>query len=49
VLGFYHSHVDAPAVPSARDLEHAASFARLLILSVRAGKAEAPVEWPTHT
>jgi proteasome lid subunit RPN8/RPN11 len=45
VLGFYHSHVDAPAVPSSRDLEHAASFARLIIVPVREGKAQTPVDW----
>lgn len=48
VVGFYHSHVDAPATPSARDLEHAAHFARLIIVSVRDGVAGLPQEWPTR-
>ncbi len=34
LLGFYHSHPDHPAYPSAYDLEHAFPFFSYLILSV---------------
>ncbi len=39
VLGLYHSHPDAPAVPSARDAAVLRSFRRAVIISVRAGVA----------
>lgn len=40
VVGFYHSHPDHPARPSAYDLEHAAwPGYSYLIVSIRAGKA----------
>lgn len=34
LLGFYHSHPDHPAYPSAYDLEHAFPFFSYVILSV---------------
>ena len=37
VLGFYHSHPDAPARPSEFDLEHAWPNLTYVIISVRAG------------
>jgi proteasome lid subunit RPN8/RPN11 len=37
IVGFYHSHPDAPARPSAFDREHAWPFYAYLIVSVRAG------------
>jgi len=40
VLGFYHSHPDHPAVPSAFDLEHAWPVYSYVIVSVRSGRAE---------
>jgi len=40
VLGLYHSHPDAPAVPSARDAEVIRAFRCAVIISVRAGVAE---------
>jgi proteasome lid subunit RPN8/RPN11 len=39
VVGFYHSHPDHPAVPSAFDLEHAWPVYSYVIVSVRDGKA----------
>ncbi len=41
LLGFYHSHPDHPAVPSAFDLEHALPNLSYVIVSVRQG---APAE-----
>ncbi len=38
LLGFYHSHPDHPAVPSAFDLEHAWPNLSYAIVSVRAGR-----------
>jgi proteasome lid subunit RPN8/RPN11 len=40
VVGFYHSHPDHPAVPSAFDLEHAWPVYSYVIVSVRDGRAE---------
>ena len=37
LVGFYHSHPDAPARPSAYDLEHAWPNLTYVIISVRAG------------
>ena len=45
VIGFYHSHPDHPAVPSAFDLDHAWPNLRYLIVSVRAGQAEESRTW----
>ena len=39
VLGFYHSHPDHPARPSAFDLEHAWPYYSYLIVSVERGVA----------
>ena len=41
ILGFYHSHPDHPAIPSAFDLEHAWPNVVYLILSVQHGKPAA--------
>lgn len=38
VLGFYHTHPDAPAKPSPRDLESAWPWYSYLILSVKGGQ-----------
>lgn len=43
LLGFFHSHVEAPAVPSARDLQHASHFELSVLVSVANGKAATPV------
>lgn len=45
VLGFYHSHPDHPAAPSAFDLEHAWPSYSYLIVSVAKGKAEDLTSW----
>jgi proteasome lid subunit RPN8/RPN11 len=45
VLGFYHSHPDHPAVPSAFDLEHAWPIYSYVIVSVRSGRAEELSSW----
>lgn len=39
VLGYYHSHPDAAAAPSARDRREALAEARYLIVAVRGGAA----------
>ena len=39
VVGFYHSHPDHPAVPSAYDLEHAWPVYSYIVVSVRSGAA----------
>ena len=39
ILGFFHSHPDQPADPSAFDLEHAWPYYSYLIVSVEQGRA----------
>jgi len=45
VLGFYHSHPDAPARPSDFDREHAWPFYTYLIASVRNGSFDEMTGW----
>jgi proteasome lid subunit RPN8/RPN11 len=45
ILGFYHSHPNAPARPSQFDLDHAWPFYSYVIVSVRDGKAEDLACW----
>jgi proteasome lid subunit RPN8/RPN11 len=45
LIGFYHSHPDHPAVPSAFDLEHAWPNLHYVIVSVRGGRAEEGRSW----
>jgi cysteine synthase B len=45
LLGFYHSHPDHPAEPSAFDLEHAWPNLSYVIVSVRRGKVECMRSW----
>ncbi|MCS6816454.1 MAG: M67 family metallopeptidase [Blastocatellia bacterium] len=45
VLGFFHSHPDAEARPSAYDLEHAWPWYSYLIVSVRAAASESVHSW----
>jgi cysteine synthase B len=45
LLGFYHSHPDHPAIPSAFDLEHAWPNMHYMIVSVRAGRPEEGRSW----
>ena len=45
LLGFYHSHPDHPAEPSAFDLEHAWPNLSYLIISVRQGQPKEARSW----
>lgn len=45
VLGFYHSHPNVAAQPSAYDLEHAWPFYAYVIVSVRQAKAQEMTCW----
>jgi len=45
VLGFYHSHPNAPARPSEYDRAHAWPFYSYVIVSVRDGRAEDMTSW----
>ena len=45
LLGFYHSHPDHPAEPSAFDLEHAWPNLSYVIVSVRHGRIEHIRSW----
>ena len=45
VLGFFHSHPDAPGEPSSFDLEHAWDYYSYLIVSVSEGAVVASRAW----
>ena len=45
LLGFYHSHPDHPAVPSAFDSEHALPWFTYVIVSIIDGKARTISAW----
>jgi proteasome lid subunit RPN8/RPN11 len=45
VIGFYHSHPNAPACPSQYDLDHAWPFYSYVIVSVRDGAAADMTSW----
>ena len=45
VLGFFHSHPDHPALPSAFDLEHAWPYYSYLIVSVERGRVADARSW----
>jgi proteasome lid subunit RPN8/RPN11 len=45
LLGFYHSHPDHPAAPSAYDREHAFPFLHYLIVSVEQGRPGETASW----
>lgn len=45
LIGFYHSHPDHPARPSAYDLEHALPWHAYLVLAVEAGRAGECTAW----
>ena len=45
LLGFYHSHPDHPAAPSAYDREHAFPFFHYLVCGVAGGKAGDVTAW----
>lgn len=48
LLGFYHSHPDHPAAPSAYDTEHALPWFTYVIVSVQDGKADDLTAWALH-
>jgi proteasome lid subunit RPN8/RPN11 len=45
LLGFYHSHPDHPAAPSAYDREHALPFLHYLIVAVDNGRPGEATSW----
>lgn len=45
VVGYFHSHPDAPAVPSAFDREHAWPWYIYLIVGVSGGRADVARAW----
>lgn len=45
ILGFYHSHPDAPARPSEYDREHAWPRVAYLIVAVDGGRADRTTAW----
>jgi proteasome lid subunit RPN8/RPN11 len=45
ILGFYHSHPDHPAAPSAFDIEHAWPWYSYLIVRVSGGRAAELASW----
>ncbi len=45
LLGFYHSHPDHPAAPSAYDREHALPFLHYLIVAVERGRPGKTASW----
>ena len=45
LLGFYHSHPDHPAIPSAFDTEHALPWLTYVIVSVAKGRATTTTAW----
>ncbi len=45
IVGFYHSHPDHPAVPSAYDLDHAWPGYSYIIVAVKVGRAEDLLSW----
>jgi proteasome lid subunit RPN8/RPN11 len=45
VLGFYHSHPDHPAVPSAFDVDHAWPWYSYIIVAVAKGRAGEICSW----
>jgi proteasome lid subunit RPN8/RPN11 len=48
ILGFYHSHPDHPAAPSAFDQEHAWPWYSYVILRVDAGRSADFSSWVLH-
>ena len=49
VVGFYHSHPDHPAVPSAYDLEHAWPIYSYVVVAVASGQAGDLRSWEMLT
>jgi len=49
IVGFYHSHPDHPAVPSAYDLEHAWPVYSYIVVAIKSGHAEELRSWEMQT
>ena len=49
ILGFYHSHPNAPAKPSPYDLEHAWPVYSYIIVSVEDGEPKEMTSWVLET
>jgi len=45
IVGFYHSHPDHTAVPSAYDLDHAWPGYSYIVVAVKSGRAEDLLSW----
>ncbi len=45
IIGFYHSHPDAPARPSKYDLDHAWPWYSYVIVSIKSGEADVMTSW----
>ena len=48
VVGFYHSHPDHPAAPSAYDLDHAWPVYSYIVVAIKSGRAEGLLSWEMH-
>jgi len=48
LIGWYHSHPDAPARPSEFDRQHAWPWYSYIILSVQKGEAQEMTSWRLH-
>lgn len=48
LIGWYHSHPDAPARPSEFDREHAWPWYSYIIVSVQKGEAKDTTSWRLH-
>ena len=48
ILGYYHSHPDHPAVPSAFDAAHAWPWYSYLIVEIREGRSGDLAAWVLH-
>ena len=45
IIGFYHSHPNAPSRPSQYDLDHAWPFYSYVIVSIKDGAADVMTSW----
>jgi len=45
IIGFYHSHPDHPAVPSAYDLEHAWPVYSYIVVAIKSGNTQELRSW----
>jgi proteasome lid subunit RPN8/RPN11 len=49
IVGFYHSHPDHPAVPSAYDLEHAWPVYSYIVVAIKSGHEQDLRSWELQT